>query len=195
MTTKINTDYIKKNVACWNCDSSDLKRRHKQTFKSPLDENLELNEQKIHWRQFECEKCHEITNVTNTEETLLSKIEEAVLPFSVFDYCIEMMDNQINLALFYKPSVKGEVVEDDVRDEHILLFNEFFSKHNIKAANSMENYWEIMFNKEHYDFETLEDGIKIIKDLILTTGATYSKELEQADELECSEFNVRYLFF
>ena len=197
MSQKIDSKYIKENVKCCFCDSTKLKRRHKQSFKSKVDTNCNFNDQKIHWRQFECENCNELTNVTNTDEEILHKDECAVLPFSCFNYCVEIMDDMVNLALFYKDTVKGDVIEDDIRDYHILFFEEFFLKHNIKASNSMENYWEIGFNKNYYDFKTFEEGLEIINKLMKQAGASYWKDLEQMDEsdMEDMSFQENYMFF
>jgi len=37
------------------------------------------------------------------------------------------------LNLFYKPDVLGEIIKDDVSDDNIFLFQDFFLSHNIIA--------------------------------------------------------------
>lgn len=182
MATKIDTKYLKKHVKCWACDSQNLKRRHKQSFKSLIDENGDFNETKIHWRQFECDDCQELTNVSSSDTVLFSQGEDAQLPFTSFRYGVCVFSDFIHLGLFYNSKVKGEVIEDDVRDEHILFFEKFFEKHNIKVANAMENFWELQFSKEHYKFTNFSDGVQIVRDLLKNVGSFYDASIEHSDD-------------
>lgn len=179
---KINSKYIKDNVKCWCCGEGGkkLKRTHKQSFKSPMNSDLELKSEKFEWRQFNCD-CGEDTNVLNTESKILSVTEEAVIPFTGFDFYFQI-DEEISLWMFYKDTVKGQVIEDDIRDDMIFNFNEFFAKHHIAADNSMENCWEITFDKFYYTLKDLEDAVEKVKKILLEAGATYSKEM--AEEME-----------
>ena len=52
--TKINSKYIKDNVKCWCCGEGGkkLKRTHKQSFKSPMNSDLEIKPEKFELGNF-----------------------------------------------------------------------------------------------------------------------------------------------
>lgn len=189
---KINSKYIKDNVKCVHCGEGGkkLKRTHKQSFKSPMNADLENKPEKFEWRQFSCD-CGYTTNVLNTENKLLSVTEEAVTPFSAFNFYFTV-EEEFSLYLFYKDSIKGEVIEDDVRDEMIFNFNEFFAKHHMAADNLMENCWEITFDKFYYNFKDVKEAIAVAKNVLLKSGAKYDLEMamEMEDEYSEEEFDL-----
>lgn len=184
--TKINSQYIKSNVKCTHCQSQNIKRTHKQTFKSGINSNLDFQEEKFEWRQFECKDCGEITNVLNTENAIQSISEEPILPFSAFNYCVFIDHDMVSLTTFYKGSVKGNIIEDDIREEHIFLFEKLFEKNNIEACNIMENVFELSFNKEKHDFNSNEEVINYLNSLMEKTGSTFSQNL--LDSYQDEEF-------
>lgn len=188
--TKINSMFIKDNVTCQHCNSSNLKRSHKQTFKSGIDENLNFKEQKLEWRQFTCSDCNYTTNVLNNENDILSIEYFPVTPFSSFDFCVEIMDYFFSFCLFYKDNVKGEIIEDDV-DYNIFMFERFFLEHHIKAENTMENCWEVLFDKNYYNFDNFEDGLSILKSILEKTGSKFNKNLIMDDEVDISDFTFQ----
>ena len=188
--TKINSKYIKDNVKCVECNAagSSLKRSHKQSFKSPIDANGDNNTEKFEWRQFEC-SCGTTTNVLNTATKIVSISEHAVTPFSSFDFYFLIAD-ELSLLVFYKESVNGEVIEDNIRDEMVLAFNDFFSKHHIQADNLMENCWEIMFDRAYYNFKDVDEVLEKAKEIMLKSGATYNPDPNMEDENSPEEFEI-----
>lgn len=193
--TKINSKYIKDNVKCVNCGATgnQLKRSHKQSFKSLIDANGDNNPEKFEWRQFEC-SCGTTTNVLNTATNLVSVSEHAVTPFSSFDFYFQI-EEEFCLWMFYKENVNGEVIEDDVRDDMILAFNEFFSKHHMQVDNSMENCWDILFDRAYYNFKNVDELLEKAKEIILKSGATYNPDPDMVDENdpECFELKNAYM--
>ena len=182
--TKINSQYIKNNVKCKHCQSTNLKRSHKQSFKSGINSDLEFNEQKFEWRQFECKDCGEITNVLNTDQAIVSVTEEAVLPFSAFDYNVMVDHEMVSLSLFYKQSINGEVIHDDIREEHIFMFEELFNKLHIEADNIMENVFQLLFDPNQYNFNENEEVLDFLHKTLKNAGARFNRDLIDYDEEE-----------
>ena len=198
MTDKINTKYIKENAKCYACESQDLKRIHKQSFNSLIDEKNNVNKTKFSWRQFECKNCQETNNILSTENKLISISKKVNLPFCAFQYYVELGNYLFELEIYYKESVKGGIDTSDGiwGNKEILMFEEFFSKHHMIAEFRNENVFEVSFDKNYYNFNNFKDGLKILKDLLSSSGMKYDKEISCSDTvIENCIFEKEDIFF
>ena len=112
-----------------------------------------------------------------------------------FDFYFQFGE-ELYLWMFYKNTVKGQIIEDDVRDEMIFNFNKFFEKHHIAANNAMENCWEITFDNFYYTIKDVEDAIENVKKILLKAGATYNKEManDMQEDNELEAFNIERIY-
>jgi hypothetical protein len=194
MSEKINTKYIKENAKCYACESQDLKRIHKKSFNSLIDEDNNFNKSKFCWRQFECKNCQETNNILSSENKLISISKKIKLPFCAFDYYIELGNYLFELEIYYKDSVTDSAT--GVWGDEILMFKEFFSKHHMIAEFFNENRFEVSFDRNYYNFDNFKDGLKILKDLLNQTGINYDEEISCCDTpIEDCIFEEKDLFF
>jgi hypothetical protein len=182
--SKMNTAYLKEHISCYHCQSNNIKRKHKQSFNTPIDENGKENIKKVYWRKFECNQCNNITNVLNDEDNILSSSKDVVLPFSAFDFVPTLEDSSMGFSLFYIDKINDNyVINDNVSERHILGFNNFFKENNVEVSNVMENTWEILFNKNKHQFKDIKEVYIEMTKLLTKAGVNFSWK-EEIKEVE-----------
>lgn len=166
--SKINSDYIKNNVACIHCNSNKLKRSYKKEFKSPINEHGIEYSTKIEWRQFNCSKCNGITNVLNTEDHILTTTESVIKPLCGYE--AEIYIHNLSLFLSIKHKENKGVIREDLSDENILNIQNYFNKFNIYISNIEGSVWNLYFNNEFHNFNGKKEALEFVKKILNKAG-------------------------
>ncbi len=190
--TKINSDYIKANVTCVHCNSNNLKRNYKKSFKSPYNSEGDFIPETMEWRQFTCKSCDQHTNVLNNNDKIIEISEEPVLPLCAFNICFdENKDTNSSIWIFFKEDIvnsyeKGilHIPYDDLREYHILHFYKLMNSHDYHCDNLSENHFFLlpsncMNNFRSYMFgdETLpQNYLDDIEKLFIKYAGNFSVE-------------------
>lgn len=77
-------------------------------------------------------------------------------------------------AFFSYKETQGEVIEDDLRDEHILNMQNYFNKFNIYVENLAENLFKIYFNKDKHSFLSNSSVLNYLKKILSDAGCNVS---------------------
>lgn len=147
----VSTSTLKAAIDCWSCGAhgNDFARVAKKSYQCNYDQHGKPVPTKFHVRDFECKKCGEHVYTVDDNSTIIQvRSDDGEVPplgFKEFSFAF-FVDDQGSLVLsaWLSGSVSlSGVYEDDIRDESILFFSEYFKENGVHLANLMENHWEI----------------------------------------------------
>lgn len=149
--TKINSDYIKANVTCVQCNSNNLKRNYKKSFKSPYNSEGDFIPETMEWRQFTCKSCDQHTNVLNNKDKIISVSEKTILPLCAFEISLENPEERYSVFVSYKDDITHAcdsdlvyVEYDNIRENNILHFGKLLKNYNFYFENIEENVFALV---------------------------------------------------
>jgi len=191
----IKTADLKNSFTCWNCNGSgtNFARLAKKSYQCNYDQHGKPVPTKFHVREFECKSCNELVYTvddgTNIVKILSEDGDVPPMGFKEFNFCFLVDDNMLFIGAFLNGSIPfSGVAEDDIRDESMLFFSEYFKENGVQLNNVMENYWEIRLK----DANTYPDAgaiIDHITSLITKAGGKMIKmdpnaSMEAGDNLD-----------
>lgn len=188
---KINTGWLKENVACYirSCQSKNLVRQNKRSYRTVVGPYGDIvPEYKVHCRVFKCQACGAITFTTDDGESLMRSGEQPLFPLSAFDFGIYVDEDSFGFLTFFLQFTGDDSLPylpyDDLRDLHIIAFQDYFKKRGIKVANEMENAWSAHPDDGTTYFDRLSEErlpeqqeVDNLKQALLEAGAKLNKEL------------------
>lgn len=187
----MSTTDIVGQLVCHGCGATgknNLKRGHKQSFKTILNTAGELiPETKVEWRAFICQQCGEVSHTTQMGNEVYLTEQDACLPMSAVDWWVEYdgfvglsADSRCDIMLWvgYKEKVNDDYVAyDDVRDDNLLGVLQYLQLNGLYVCNSMENAWEVSLAQDSSTIKTDYDVIMKLKELMTAIGGKESEDL------------------
>lgn len=193
--TKINSDYIKANVKCVHCNSNNLKRNYKKSFKSAYNSEGDFIPENMEWRQFKCKSCEQHTNVLNNKSSIISVSSEVLLPLSAFCfYFDEDIENTSSVWIFFSDELREayqndiiDIPHSDLRENNILFFEPLLKNNKHIFSNLSEHNFLIIpeeYSESLIDYEWGDKLLNIsekdfIKSFLIKYGARYIEENEE----------------
>ena len=148
--TTINSDYIKANVKCIQCNSNNLKRNYKKSFKSPYNSEGDFIPEIMEWRQFKCKSCDQHTNVLNNKDKIILISEEPVLPLCAFTMWFQNPEKNPFISILYHEDISYSyhhnvvnVPLESLREYNILHFKKIIDTYQLNSQYISNNIFFI----------------------------------------------------
>ena len=193
--TKINSDYIKANVTCVHCNSNNLKRNYKKSFKSLYNSEGDFIPETMEWRQFKCKSCDQHTNFLNNKSSIISVSSEVLLPLSAFCfYFDEDIEYTSSLWIFFSDELSDayrnntiKIPHSDLRENNILFFEKLLKDNQYIFSNLSESNFLIIPEEYSQNLIDYQWGDKLlnnaekesIKSFFIKYGTRYIEENEE----------------